>query len=155
MEVGEGEFFHQGPGQEVVLLRLTGEAGNEVGPQAQHRYPGGHLQGTAAVHLPGVPAAHAPQDTIGATLEGHVEVGGQPASGALHELQEDVVHLCGLHTPKAKTDSGHLLQEEGNQAGQGEVLAQVPSVMPDVDPREDQFRVAQAEERGLRHHLIR
>jgi hypothetical protein len=139
----------------MVFRRLPREPRDDIGPQAQNRDAPGNLESPATIGIPSVPTTHASQYRVGPALQGHVEMGSQPATGSLQEVQKKAVHLRGLHASQTKADVGHLLQEKGHQPSQGDGAVQVLAVVADVDSREDQLRVAEAQKPGFSHHLVR
>ena len=101
---------------EELLLRLAGEAHDDVGgqPQVRHRGPGAPDGGQVPVH--GVEAAHPPQQRVVARLDRQVQLladGGQVAH-RLEEGQRRVARMGGQETqPPQARDVVHRRQQLG------------------------------------------
>lgn len=141
MDPGGPELLQEGQGLPVLLLRLRGQAGDDVGGEGEAGDEVvGPLHQLPVVGLV-VAAAHELEEPVRARLQGKVEVGPDLGGVAADHLKEVLPRVLGLYggKPHLGPQVVEVLHEPGKAPG-------VPLVAPEAHPGEDDLLDAHPEE---------
>lgn len=131
------DLAEAGGGDEVQGLAplgvgLAGEAGDDVGGEVDVGDAGAGLAGEVGELLGPAAARHAPQDAVGAALQGQVQVGHEAGIG--EEVPEAIGQFPGFQGAEAQARHVRLGEDGADQVVQAQ--SQVAAPATQVDARE-------------------